>query len=655
MNRDEAEKRIIELKKIIRKFDREYYIHSAPLIPDYEYDMLYSELKQLEEEFPDLITKDSPTQHVSEDVIKGFEKMSHNPRMYSLDNTYSDEDLLEFIDRIKRETGNEGNYLIQPKIDGVAVSLMFRKGYFDTAISRGNGSIGDNITDNIRTIKELPDFMEEMADIDELIIRGEVFFTKERFSQLAEIHDFANARNAASGTLKLHSSDEVGKRMLSIRIHSVITGIKDTEKETEELLAEAGLPIVEMNKVIENIDDVIDEKNSWESKRHQLPYETDGIVIKINQFALRDKMGFTNKAPRWAFAFKYKPENAVTRIISIDYQVGRTGVITPVANLEPVHLSGTMVKRATLHNFDEIERLGISVNDYVEVEKSGEIIPKIIKKADIKENKFKRIDIKKPVKCPSCGQGLVSYDNEVAVRCININCPAQIERSIVHFVSKGGMDVENMGPSIVTQMINKGLINSMSDIFALNENDLVKLERMGEKSTDNLITSIDNAKTVQMSKFLYALGIRNIGEYLSKILSDNYQSIELLMESRMEDLVNIEGIGEEAANSIEIFFSNENNRREISKLLNMGINIVNSRISNKLGGMKFVVTGTLKNFSRESIKRSITDNGGIVLSSVTRETDYLIAGEKAGSKVKKAKDMNIEIIDEKAYKKMLEK
>ncbi len=654
MNQSEAKKRIEELKHQLNKFDHYYYDKALPLITDYEYDELYNELKSIENTFPLLITEDSPTQRVLENTITGFNKIKHNPKMYSLENTYSDNELSNFLKRIKKDTNKINEFIIEPKIDGVAVSIIYENGVFKKAISRGNGITGDDITNNIKTIEELPLVLEgELTG--ELIVRGEVFFTKETFKELAETYGFSNARNAASGTLKLLNSREAAKRHLSIRIHTVITGLADTDNEILNKLKQMKLPVIEMTKIVNSAENVIKTKDIWKEKRFELPYETDGIVIKLNKLSMRKKIGYTNKSPKWAFAFKYKPENAITKISSVDFQIGRTGVITPVANLEPVQLSGTIVKRATIHNFDEIKRLDIQINDFVEVEKSGEIIPKIIKVIKEKRNGDNTFKIKKPKICPSCRSELIHYNDEVALRCINVNCPARIEGNISHFVSKTGMNIENVGPALIKQLLNENIISSMSDLYKLEIETILPVERMAEKSAENVINSINASKDVPLHRFIYALGIRNVGEYLANILADTYKSIDKLMDAKYDEMMKINGIGDEVAQSVIMFFKNEKNREEIENLLKNGVNPILQIKRNILEEKKFVITGHLDEFTRDSVKRSIIENGGIVLNTISKETDFLIAGENSGSKIKKAEKMNVKIISEKEYLQMLEK
>ncbi len=652
MNIDEAKKRIEYLKKLIKKYDYEYYVLSSPTISDYVYDNLYSELKSIEAKFPELITPDSPTQRVSEKPLKGFEKIEHKPKMYSLDNTYSDSELINFDNRIKNIINTDYEYTIEPKIDGVAVSIIYTNGFFTTAISRGNGNIGDNITNNIKTINELPLKLYKKYP-GEMIIRGEVFFTKKRFAEIKDEYSFINARNAASGTLKLLDSNEVKNRQLSIRIHSVITKLKNTHYETLLELKKLGIPVIERIEIAKNIEEVIKIKNQWEQTRHNLPYETDGIVIKINDLNLREQIGFTNKSPRWAFAFKYKPETAITKVVSVDFQVGRTGIITPVANLEAVFISGTTVKRATLHNFDEIKRLDLYINDYVEIEKSGEIIPKIIKVIKNKRNKDQIIKIDTPDKCPSCNSPLIQLEDEVAIRCINVNCPAQIEQKLIYFASKQCMDIEYMGPALIKQLLENNLISHLSDIYKLTKNDLMNLERMGEKSSENIINAIEKSKNVPLGRFINALGIRNVGEYTSQLLAERFENLDKLKSATKDELIAIDGIGDEVADSIIKFFENKENINEIDLLFQLGIKPYINRKEKKLNNLKFVITGTLKNYSRDEIKDIIILNGGKVSNTVSKNTNYLILGENPGSKFDKAKKLNVKIINEEEFKKLL--
>ncbi|HAF07679.1 MAG: NAD-dependent DNA ligase LigA [bacterium] len=651
MKEDGIKETIESLRKEIERYDYHYYVLNQPLIDDYEYDKLYHKLLELEKKYPQFYSPTSPTQRVSERNIENFEKFEHKPKMFSLDNTYSDGDILDFDKRIKNIIGNDFSYVVEPKIDGVAVSIIYRDGIFFKGLTRGDGIFGDDVSENIKTIRELPLKLEKKFD-GELIIRGEVFFTKERFTKIQEMYSFSNARNGAAGTLKLLSPKEVSKRGLSIRIHTVVTEVEKTHSDSLEHLKDLKIPVIEKYYLAKNIKDVLDVKERFKNERYSLPYETDGIVIKVNQLELRERIGYTSKSPRWAFAFKYEPERAVTKLLSVSFQVGRTGVVTPVANLEPVFLSGSTVKRSTLHNFDEIERLDLMLNDYVLIEKSGEIIPKVVKVIKEKRNQdCKRIE--KPKECPSCGQKLVQYEGEVALRCINKNCPAQIELSLLHFCSKSGMNIENLGEMMVKKLLEYQLVKTIPDIYRLNYEKLFKIPRIKEKSAKNILDSIEKSKRTTLKRFIYSLGIKNVGEFLSERLSENFKSIEDLINADFESIRKIEGVGDETAKNIVLFFKNEENLNLIRELKNLGITFEKTVKANILEGKSFVVTGSLKNFTRDRIKEFILENGGTFSENISKKTDYLIVGSEPGSKLEKAKKFGVKIIDEDEFLKML--
>ncbi|MEO0234787.1 MAG: NAD-dependent DNA ligase LigA [candidate division WOR-3 bacterium] len=652
MKENEIKEKIEKLRKEIEKYDYHYYVLNEPLIDDYEYDKLYHQLLELEKKYPEFYSPTSPTQRVSDRNIENFEKFEHKPKMLSLDNTYSDGEIFDFDKRIKNIVQEDFSYVVEPKIDGVAVSIIYKDGIFFKGLTRGDGNIGDDVSENIKTIRELPLTLKREFK-GELIVRGEVFFTKERFSKIQDIYSFSNARNAASGTLKLLSPREVSKRNLSIRIHTVVTELEKTHIESLKKLQELGIPVVEKYFFAKDIKQVIDIKEKFKDERYSLPYETDGIVIKVNELSLREKIGYTSKSPRWAFAFKYEPERAITKLVSVSFQVGRTGVITPVANLEPVFISGSTVKRSTLHNFDEIERLDLMVNDYVLIEKSGEIIPKVIKV--IKEKRGKDCQrIERPKECPSCGQPLVQYENEVALRCINKNCPAQIELSLLHFCSKNGMNIENLGEMMVKKLLEYKIVETIPDIFRLNYDKLFKIPRIKEKSAKNILDSIERSKKTTLKRFIYSLGIKNVGEYLSEKLSENYTNIDELIKSDYEKIRKIEGVGDETANNIILFFKNQENLKMIKELLELGVTFEGKAKSDILKGKNFVVTGTLKNYKRDEIKNIIIENGGNFSENLSSKTDYLIVGTDPGSKLEKAKKLNVKTIDEDEFLKMLE-
>lgn len=644
MEKEKAGNRINELRRLIKEYDYNYYVLDAPLIDDYQYDLLYRELKDLESEHPELDSDDSPTKRVSERNVRSFLKADHNPKMYSLENTYSDEELEAFHMRIAESIEGDFSYSVEPKIDGTAISVIYEDSKLKTALTRGDGEKGDDVTENIRTIRELPLALSKRIE-GSLTVRGEVFFTKRRFEELNETYGFSNPRNAAAGTLKLLSPSEVSKRRLSILIHTVVTPIKETHTETLMELSEMGLPVVRAIAEARGIGELIKAKNDFDRERYSLPYETDGIVIKLNQLKLRERVGLTSKSPKWAFAFKFTPKRAVTKLESVSFQVGRTGVITPVANLSPVDLSGTTVKRATLHNFQEIERLSLKEGDYVEIEKSGEIIPKVLRVLTERRTGGEA-GIVQPAKCPSCGEKLVKYEDEVAVRCINRNCPEQIELSLIHFASKRAMNIENMGPSVIERLIEKGFVRSISDIYSLTLNDLLSLDRIKGKSASRLLQSIAESRKRPLSKLIFGLGIRNVGEFAALNLSERFRTIHSLMSAQTEELTSVFGIGEETAKAIRIFFENRTNREEIERLLNAGVTMEHSGRGGSLSGKFFVVTGTLKRFSRDEATDYITSLGGTVQNDVSKKTQYLVAGENPGSKIDKAKKLSVKVISE---------
>ncbi|MDD3803443.1 MAG: NAD-dependent DNA ligase LigA [bacterium] len=642
--RENTEKRIKELRDLIVKYDYHYYVLSEPLIDDYEYDKLYRELLSLESSNPEFDSPDSPTKRVSEQTQNHFEKLGHKPKMYSLDNSYSDDELKAFHRRISESLTEKFSYTVEPKIDGTAISLIYNDSLLQSALTRGDGETGDDVTSNVRTIRSIPLKLNSLIE-GELIVRGEIFFTKKRFEKLSETYSFSNARNAASGTLKLQNAKEVSKRQLSALIHTVVTPLAPTHTESLKKLSELGLPIVSVFAEAETVSRLIEEKNRFEKDRFSLLFETDGIVIKVNQLNLREKVGFTNKSPKWAFAFKFTPERAMTKLLSVDFQVGRTGVITPVANLNPVEISGTIVKRATLHNFEEINRLSVKIGDFVEIEKSGEIIPKILR--FVPEKRVgSEVNIEIPSHCPSCKEKLVKYEDEIAVRCVNKNCPEQIELSLIHFASKKAMNIENMGPSLVRRLIENKIVSSISDIYKLTKSELTKIDRIKDKSALNILKAIEDSKNRTLAKVIYALGIRNVGEFASLKLAESFQDIDSLANSRYDQLIKIQGIGEESANAILLFFENKTNREEIEKLKNSGLRISHSKSSGSLTGLSFVLTGTLKNFSRNEAAEYITSKGGMVQNDVSSKTNYLVAGANPGSKVERAKSLGVKIIAE---------
>ncbi|MGC8976512.1 MAG: NAD-dependent DNA ligase LigA [Candidatus Ratteibacteria bacterium] len=652
--------RIEELVKLLNYYNYMYYVENNPVISDYEYDQLYKELVELEEKYPEYKLPDSPTQKVGGQVIEGFKTVEHKIPMLSMDNTYSEEELLEFDAKIKRMADVKNvDYVVELKFDGVAVSLHYENGEFIFGVTRGDGFKGDDITENLKTVKTLPLRINYKEPIE---VRGEVYMRKDDFEKLNEQRKkngeelFANPRNATAGSLKLLDPKIVAERNLQIFIYQgFLKNGPETHWEVLNFLKEIGFPISPYRKLCKDIKEVIEYCNDWEKKRFSLPYNIDGMVVKVNSLDLQKTLGTTTKSPRWAVAYKFPAEQVSTILKDVIVQVGRTGTLTPVAILEPVRVSGTTVSRATLHNFDEIKRLDVKIGDRVFVEKSGEIIPKVVKV--IKEaRKGNEKEIPIPEICPVCGSKVVRDEEEVAIRCPNIRCPAQVKERIIHFASKAAMDIEGLGEKWVNIFVDKGLLSDYGDIYYLKYEDLIKLERMGDKSVKNLLNAIEESKTRPLSNLIYALGIRHIGIHASEILAEEFNSIEELKNATFDKLSSIPEIGPTMAKSIIDFFSNEENLKVIEKLKKAGVKMEKEKKEEKkeiLSGLTFVITGTLKNYSRDEIQNYIKKLGGRVTNSVSKNTDYLICGSQPGSKLQKAQQLGIKIISEEEFEELI--
>ncbi|MCS7249996.1 MAG: NAD-dependent DNA ligase LigA [candidate division WOR-3 bacterium] len=665
MDEKEAKKEIERLRKEINYHNYRYYVLNDPVISDYEYDMLYKRLVELEKQFPHLITPDSPTQRVGGEPLKEFKTVTHEIPMLSLDNTYSYEELKEFDKRIRKTVPNI-RYICELKVDGVAVSLSYRDGKFIRGATRGDGYKGDDITLNLKTIKTLPlTLLTEDKDFLNIEVRGEVFLTKKQFLELNKQREeegeplFANPRNACAGSLKLLDPKEVAKRNLDIFIHTIPKPPSekyDSDYQVLQELKKIGFKVIPHSEVLKSIDEVISYCEEWKDKKEELPYEVDGIVVKVDSFKHRFELGETIKSPRWAVAYKYPPKQATTKIKRIYVQVGRVGTLTPVAEFEPVFLSGTTITHATLHNYDEIKRKDIKIGDWVIIEKAGEVIPQVVKV--IKEKRTgEEKEFKMPETCPVCGGKVVRETGEVAYRCINASCPAQIKRRIIHFASRQAMDIEGLGEKWVEIFVDKGLIKDFADIYKLKfkKNEILKLERMGEKSTENLLNAIEKSKNRPFHRVLYALGIRHVGLGTAQILANAFNNIDELMKASKERLSSISGIGPIVAESIYNFFHTKENIELINKLKEVGINFEREKKEEKkiLAGKTFVVTGTLKNFTRQQVHELILSLGGNVGTSVSKKTDYLICGADPGSKLDKAKELGVKIISEEEFLEMI--
>lgn len=660
-----AEQKIKSLRQQIRKHDHLYYVLNQPRISDQQYDRLFSELKNLEQQHPELITPDSPTQRVSGRPIEGFEQVKHSSEMLSIDNTYSADEIRNFDQRVAKGLGTKNySYVVELKIDGVAMSLRYEKGLLILGATRGDGSKGDNVTNNIRTIKAIPLSLD--GDVpDVLEVRGEVYMPKKAFAKLNEEREqqeralFANPRNAAAGSLKLLDAKITAQRKLSFFAYSLGQTSKSFAKTHYDCLGKfkkIGLPVNPNIKKAADIDAVIEICNKWEKKRYELGYQIDGMVIKIDQLNQRDILGATGRAPRWCISYKFAAEQAKTKVLSIDIQVGKTGILTPVANFEPVLLAGTTVKRASLHNFDEIDRLDVREGDTVMIEKAGEIIPQVIEVKKEQRHKDAK-PFRPPVKCPVCGSKVQKDEDGVYIRCASPSCPAQLKEKLRYFAGRDQMDIENLGPALIEQLVDKGLVQDFADLYKLDIFALASLERMAQKSAQNVLDGIEKSKSQPLARLLAALGIRHIGIQNAEILARQFGSIEKIKKATVEELTQIEQIGPVLAKSIYEYFHDSNNLKIIDKLITAGVNPKQKQTkhSDKLAGKTFVVTGTLENFSRSQIEQAIKDNSGKVSSSVSKKTDYVLAGTEAGSKLDKAQQLGVKIIDKKQFLEMIGK
>ena len=669
IGKTEARDRIEFLKKELERHNRNYYVLNAPTISDFEFDLLMSELQGLERMFPEFATEDSPTRHVGSDLAgKGsdFVQVPHRYPMLSLGNTYAREELYEFDARIRKTADKPYTYSCELKFDGTAICLTYRGGRLLRALTRGDGTKGDDVTRNVVHIPAIPRVLRGEAIPEEFEIRGEIYMPWDAFERLnaaraeAELEPFANPRNAASGSLKLQNPEEMRTRGLDCVLYHLLGENLPFKTHTEALEAARswGLPVSEYSRVAGNIEEAVAYIDEWDTRRKQLPFATDGIVIKVNELDLQRQLGFTAKTPRWATAWKFKPEQALTPLLSVDYQVGRTGAVTPVANLEPVLLSGTVVKRASLHNKDQMDLLDIHLGDYVYVEKGGEIIPKITgvelskRPADARRPEF-------PTCCPDCGTPLVRDPDEARHYCPNReSCPVQIKGRFVHFAGRKAMDIL-AGEATIEALYAKGWIRTLPDLYALTREQLISLEGWQEKSADNFLASLDASRRVPFGRVLYALGIRHIGEQTAKMLARQFGSIDALAAASREDLLQVEDIGETVADSILAYFASDAGRDTVRRLREAGLQMAEDadarqQLSDTLAGKTLVISGNFS-ISREAMKALIEAHGGKNAGSVSGKTAWLLAGEKAGpEKLKKAEKLGIPVISEDEFRKLIE-
>jgi DNA ligase (NAD+) len=659
-----------EIKKLrdeIHRHDYLYYTKSEPEISDREYDALLKRLQDLEKEHPELITPDSPTQRVGERPIEAFARVRHEVPMLSIDNTYSIDEVKEFHHRVLKGLDvNHVDYVVDPKIDGVAVSVRYEKGRLVLGVTRGDGEYGDDITQNIRTIKTIPLKLHGKDWPEVLEVRGEVYWPRKEFVAYNQRRQaegqvaMANPRNATAGTLKQLDARMVAERKLSFMCHGfgVITPmLAKSHFELAKMICRWGIPINPHLERIENIDALVAMIELWRDKRTELEYQTDGMVVKVDRFDYRDQLGFTARSPRWVIAFKYEAEQAPTVVRQVRWQVGKLGTLTPVADLDPVWVAGTTVSRASLHNMDIVQNLGVKIGDTVLIEKAGEIIPQVV--SVVMEQPRGEKEIVPPKHCPVCNGPVERSEGEVAIRCINPACPAQLKERLAFYGARDQMNIENLGPAIVDQLVDKGLVKEYADLYKLTRLDLLDLERMGEKSVEKLLDAIEESKSRDLAKLVAALNIHHVGVRTAEQLTDHYHTMESLMNASIEELQNVADIGPVVAQSIYDYFHSDRNRQVIEHLCASGVNMVSQRANEpqgekKLSGKTLVVTGTLEKFSRSEIEAMIKKLGGKPTSSVSAKTDYLVVGAEAGSKLEKAKKLGVKILSEEEFIKLIE-
>jgi DNA ligase (NAD+) len=695
MKRPNLQPDIDSLRDEIRRHEYRYYVLDDPEISDAEFDRLMNELKKLEAAHPELITPDSPTQRVGGKPREGFVKVAHSAPMLSLDNAYSEEELRDWERRVHELSGRKDiEYVCELKLDGMSLALRYEEGKLVRGITRGDGSTGEDVTSNVRTVRSVPLSIShaqlKKAGIPlDFEVRGEMLMPIASFKKMneerakQELSQFANPRNATAGTVRQLEPSITAQRRLDYFAYMLIasssgrtgedprrstnsgaggTGVParaatvfPNHWQTLNALDDAGFKVNPRRALATNFEEILEFINQWEEKRETLPYEIDGVVMKVNSTALQRELGFTGKAPRWAIAYKYAARGGLTQIENIHVQVGRTGKLTPVAELKPVPIGGTTVSRATLHNMDEIERLGVKIGDWVEVERGGDVIPKVTRVVDDKDHPRGHKTFHMPEKCPVCGGHVVRAEGEADHRCVNQKCPAKLRETILHFASRGVMNIDGMGDALVTQLTERGTVKDVADIYKLTKADLLKLERMGEKSAENVLREIDNSKKLPLERVIYGLGIRFVGERTAQFLAEHFGDIGALEKAGEEELQQVEEVGPRIAKSIVEFFAEPRNRELIEELRAAGLTLKGKKKERgtKLAGKTFVLTGTLATYTRDEAKKLIEDAGGKVAGSVSKKTDYVVAGADAGSKLDKAKELEVPVVDEKGMEALL--
>jgi DNA ligase (NAD+) len=659
LNEEHAKERILELRELLEKYNYEYHVLDKPSVPDAEYDQLMKELIELENNHPELHDEHSPTSRVGGAVLDFFEKVEHTVPMLSLGNAFNDQDLRDFDRRVRDGVGDNVTYVAELKIDGLAVSLLYEDGRFIRGATRGDGTIGEDITNNLKTIRSIPFRLKDPVRLE---VRGEAFMPKKSFQKLNAHREeegqelFANPRNAAAGSLRQLDPKIAASRNLDIFVYGVgkLEGHSvDSHDESLTYLSHLGFKTNPEWKKCDNIDEVIEYVNGWQEKRPDLPYEIDGIVIKVNSLYQQEELGFTAKNPRWAIAYKFPAEEVVTKLEGIELNVGRTGVVTPTALLQPVLVAGTTVKRASLHNEDLIREKDIKIGDYVVVKKAGDIIPEVVN-VITERRTGDETDFNMPTECPECESKLERLDGEVALRCLNPQCPAQIREGFIHFVSRNAMNIDGLGEKVVAQLFKEKLIDNVADLYKLEREKLLELERMGEKSADNLLAAIEKSKENSLERLLFGLGIRHVGAKAAKTIAQRFETIETLMTATKEELLEVEEIGEKMADSIQLYFSKPEVKELMEELQSLGVNMTYKGpklikvedLDTPFAGKTVVLTGKLSILTRNDAKEKLERLGAKVTGSVSKNTDMLIAGEDAGSKLDKAKKLGIDIWDE---------
>jgi DNA ligase (NAD+) len=668
MDMKDAADRIEKLRKEINRHNYQYYALDSPEITDADYDALFRELVELEEKHPELVTPDSPTQRVGGAPLEKFSQVSHRIPMLSLENALSESEMADFDERVKRflglPAGEDINYVCEPKMDGLAVELVYEKGDFTVGSTRGDGFVGEDVTQNLKTVKTIPLRLSISEPPDRLEVRGEVYLALKAFQKLNEEREeageppFANPRNAAAGSLRQLDSRITAKRPLSIFCYAPgeVEGYDfHSQNEFISTIPDWGLPVNPLARKVRGIREVMQFYQEMSEQRDSLPYEIDGVVVKVDSFTLQMELGEKTRSPRWAIAYKFPPRQAVTVVEDIVPQVGRTGVVTPVARLRPVEVSGVLVSRATLHNWEEMEKKDIRIGDTVVVERAGDVIPAVVRVITEKRTGGEKT-LPIPAQCPECGSEVVKIPGEVAVRCMGLSCPAQIRESLIHFASRNAMDIDGLGDKYIEQLLRLGLVKNVADLYGLDKDDFMKFDRMGDKLAENLLNATARSKNRELSRFIYALGIRHVGEHTARLLATSFGSLENLEKATEDELLSIREIGPQVAESIITFFRNPENIAVVRRMLELGVRPAREekKIGGRLAGKTFVFTGALTRFTRDEAKKMVENEGGHAAGSVSKKTDFVVAGAEAGSKLAKARELGVKTLSEEEFLHLME-